>query len=45
MTFHLDDEARAYVDGVVAETVRHPVGPEFMAPPERPAEVSASAPI
>jgi aryl-alcohol dehydrogenase-like predicted oxidoreductase len=36
MRFHLDDEARAYVVEVVAETVRDPIGPEFMAPPERP---------
>ena len=45
MRFHLDDEARAYVDCVLAETVRDPVGPEFMAPPERPAEVAAGAPV
>ncbi|MDF2697023.1 MAG: oxidoreductase, aldo/keto reductase family, partial [Labilithrix sp.] len=38
MRFRLDDEARAYVVEVVAETVRDPVGPEFMAPPERPVE-------
>lgn len=36
MRFRLDDEARAYVEAVVAETVHDPVGPEFMAPPERP---------
>jgi aryl-alcohol dehydrogenase-like predicted oxidoreductase len=38
MGFRLDDEARAHVDAVLAETVRDPVGPEFMAPPERPAD-------
>jgi len=32
--WHLDDEARAYIDEVVRHTVRDPVGPEFMAPPE-----------
>jgi aryl-alcohol dehydrogenase-like predicted oxidoreductase len=31
----LDDEARAYIDEVLAHSVREPVGPEFMAPPER----------
>jgi aryl-alcohol dehydrogenase-like predicted oxidoreductase len=33
--WHLDDEARAHIDKVVAESVRDPIGPEFMAPPER----------
>jgi aryl-alcohol dehydrogenase-like predicted oxidoreductase len=41
MRFRLDDEARAYVDAVLAETVHDPIGPEFMAPPERPAEGAA----
>jgi aryl-alcohol dehydrogenase-like predicted oxidoreductase len=31
----LDDEARDYVDEVIRASVRDPVGPEFMAPPER----------
>jgi aryl-alcohol dehydrogenase-like predicted oxidoreductase len=47
MGWHLDDEARAYVDEVIAHSVRDPVGPEFMAPPERPpqaAERVASSP-
>jgi aryl-alcohol dehydrogenase-like predicted oxidoreductase len=44
MRFHLDDEARAYVEAVLAETITDPVGPEFMAPPERPMEESAAAP-
>jgi aryl-alcohol dehydrogenase-like predicted oxidoreductase len=35
MGWHLDDEARAYVDEVIRTSVRDPVGPEFMAPPER----------
>ncbi len=32
--WHLDAPARAYVDEVLAYSVREPVGPEFMAPPE-----------
>jgi aryl-alcohol dehydrogenase-like predicted oxidoreductase len=35
MGWHLDDEARAYIDEAVTHSVRDPVGPEFMAPPER----------
>jgi len=31
----LDDEARAYIDEVIRTSVLDPVGPEFMAPPER----------
>jgi aryl-alcohol dehydrogenase-like predicted oxidoreductase len=34
MGWKLDDEAKAYVDQVIAQSVRDPVGPEFMAPPE-----------
>ncbi|WP_434045243.1 MULTISPECIES: aldo/keto reductase [Sorangium] len=37
MGWSLDDEARAHIDAVLAQTVHDPVGPEFMAPPERPA--------
>jgi aryl-alcohol dehydrogenase-like predicted oxidoreductase len=33
--WHLDVEARAYIDEVIRSSVRDPVGPEFMAPPER----------
>jgi aryl-alcohol dehydrogenase-like predicted oxidoreductase len=33
--WHLDEEALRYVDEVIAHAVRAPVGPEFMAPPER----------
>jgi aryl-alcohol dehydrogenase-like predicted oxidoreductase len=44
MRFRLDSEARAYVDAVLAETVHDPVGPEFMAPPERPDEALAASP-
>jgi aryl-alcohol dehydrogenase-like predicted oxidoreductase len=35
MGWKLDREALAYMDTVVAESVHDPVGPEFMAPPER----------
>jgi aryl-alcohol dehydrogenase-like predicted oxidoreductase len=31
----LDDEAKRTIDHILAETVTHPVGPEFMAPPEK----------
>jgi len=34
--WHLDDEARAYIDEVIRASVRDPVGPEFMAPPACP---------
>jgi aryl-alcohol dehydrogenase-like predicted oxidoreductase len=43
MRFHLDDEARAYINAILAEAVQDPVGPEFMAPPARPLEAQASA--
>ncbi len=33
----LDGEAKRTVDQILAETVKNPVGPEFMAPPERKA--------
>ncbi len=33
--WRLDDQARAYIDEVIRTSVRDPVGPEFMAPPER----------
>ncbi|WP_438017926.1 aldo/keto reductase [Sorangium sp. So ce315] len=41
MGWSLDAEACAHIDAVLAQTVRDPVGPEFMAPPERPAEEGA----
>src|SRR5215471_435367 len=43
MRFRLDDEAHAYLEAIVAETVQDPVGPEFMAPPARPTEAPAHA--
>jgi len=35
LDWHLDDGARAAIDGILAETITDPVGPEFMAPPAR----------
>ena len=32
--WHLDDEAGAHIDEVLAKSIKDPVGPEFMAPPE-----------
>ncbi len=44
MGWHLDDAARHYVDAVIANSVRDPVGPEFMAPPEHKPGEQAAAP-
>ncbi|RJS23310.1 general stress protein [Corallococcus sp. H22C18031201] len=41
----LDSEALAYTDSVVSESVRDPVGPEFMAPPERHPDERSGAPV
>jgi aryl-alcohol dehydrogenase-like predicted oxidoreductase len=35
MGWHLDDEAKRRIDEILRETVKDPVGPEFMAPPSR----------
>ena len=35
MGWHLDAPALAEIDTIVADCVRDPVGPEFMAPPAR----------
>ena len=35
MGWQLDDAARKRIDLILAETVKDPVGPEFMAPPAR----------
>jgi aryl-alcohol dehydrogenase-like predicted oxidoreductase len=43
--FHVDDEARGYIDGVLAEAVRDPVGPGFMDPPARPLDAAVEAPV
>jgi aryl-alcohol dehydrogenase-like predicted oxidoreductase len=42
--WRLDDEALQYVDEVIAHSVTAPVGPEFMAPPERAPERPTVAP-
>jgi aryl-alcohol dehydrogenase-like predicted oxidoreductase len=39
--WHLDDEARAHIDEVLAQSIKDPVGPEFMAPPEHAPDVAA----
>jgi aryl-alcohol dehydrogenase-like predicted oxidoreductase len=41
--WQLDEEARDYIDEVIRTSVRNPVGPEFMAPPEEPAPEEAPA--
>ncbi|MGZ3503913.1 MAG: aldo/keto reductase [Vulcanimicrobiaceae bacterium] len=33
MDFHLDQEALLEIDRILADEIKHPVGPEFMAPP------------
>jgi len=38
----LDEEALTYVDALLTETIRDPVGPEFMAPPEESPHVSSA---
>ena len=37
LDWRLDDAARDAIDGILAETITDPVGPEFMAPPVRDA--------
>ena len=37
LDWRLDDAARDAIDGILAETITDPVGPEFMAPPARDA--------
>jgi aryl-alcohol dehydrogenase-like predicted oxidoreductase len=44
MGWHLDQEALAYIDEVIAHSVRDPVGPEFMAPPEHTPPKETPAP-
>jgi aryl-alcohol dehydrogenase-like predicted oxidoreductase len=39
--WHLDDEAGPYIDEVLARSIKDPVGPEFMAPPEHAPDVAA----
>jgi hypothetical protein len=33
--WHLDDEAMEEIDGIFRDVIKDPVGPEFMAPPDR----------
>jgi aryl-alcohol dehydrogenase-like predicted oxidoreductase len=35
LDWSLDDEAKRAIDKILAETIKDPVGPEFMAPPSR----------
>jgi aryl-alcohol dehydrogenase-like predicted oxidoreductase len=42
--WHLDGASRAYVDEVLVQSVRDPIGPEFMAPPEHLPEPSPEVP-
>lgn len=39
--WHLDDQADAHIDEVLAQSIKKPVGPEFMAPPEHAPEAAA----
>jgi aryl-alcohol dehydrogenase-like predicted oxidoreductase len=39
--WHLDDEARAHIDEILAQSIEEPVGPEFMAPPEHAPDAAA----
>jgi len=39
--WHLDDEARAHIDEVLAQSIKDPVGPEFMGPPEHAPDKAA----
>jgi aryl-alcohol dehydrogenase-like predicted oxidoreductase len=39
--WHIDDQAMKEIDAILASTIKHPVGPEFMAPP--PNRQSAAA--
>ena len=40
MDFRLDDDAMAEIDAILADTIRDPIGPEFMAPPTREARAA-----
>jgi len=39
--WHLDGEALAQIDAVLAQSIKDPVGPEFMAPPEHTPDLAA----
>jgi aryl-alcohol dehydrogenase-like predicted oxidoreductase len=42
--WHLDEEALLYIDEVIAHSVKDPIGPGFMAPPEHKPGAQLSAP-
>src|SRR5262249_41352609 len=44
MGWHLDDEARAHIEEIMAECVKEPVGPEFRAPPEHASAAAREIP-
>jgi aryl-alcohol dehydrogenase-like predicted oxidoreductase len=44
MGWKLSPEDLSYVDQIISETIHDPVGPDFMAPPERPREEPAQPP-
>ena len=39
--WHLDSVALAHIDAVLAKSIKDPIGPEFMAPPEHTPDVAA----
>jgi aryl-alcohol dehydrogenase-like predicted oxidoreductase len=39
--WHLDDEARAHIDDILAQSIKDQWGPEFMAPPEHAPDEAA----
>lgn len=41
--WHLDGKAGAHIDEVLTQTIKEPVGPEFMAPPEHPPDKGTAA--
>jgi aryl-alcohol dehydrogenase-like predicted oxidoreductase len=42
--WHLDEEAMRYIDEVISHSIKDPVGPEFMAPPEHKPQQPAATP-
>jgi aryl-alcohol dehydrogenase-like predicted oxidoreductase len=41
--WHLDEEALLYIDEIITHSVRDPIGPGFMAPPEHKPREQPSA--
>jgi aryl-alcohol dehydrogenase-like predicted oxidoreductase len=39
--WHLDEDARAHIEKVLSRSIKDPVGPEFMAPPEHTPDLAA----